>query len=234
MSAELSRSRFAPPETRRRQLIEATLEVVAERGLSGTKVSDVTQRAGLSVGTVNQHFGSKEGLLTATLAYLAEELQAQWRDAYLRSASDAAERLIAIVDGLYEPNVCTPTKIAVWFSFFGDAHYRQIYRGMISSFDHERTAAISALCQELKAEGHSLDSHPNSIAQSIESLADGLWLTLLLYPDRITRDAARQQTRALLASHFPHHFDVAAIAAQPQALGEHSQPLPQGCCSCSD
>jgi TetR/AcrR family transcriptional repressor of bet genes len=210
---ELPRSRFAPPEERRRQLIEATLEVVAERGLTGTKISDVTQRAGLSVGTVNQHFDSKEKLLTATLAHLAEELRDQWHPVFFDSARGPAEKLGAIVDGLYDPRVCTPVKIAVWFAFFGDAHYRQVYRDMVKSFDHERTGAIAKLSAELTVEGGGSAADPEAIAQSVESLADGLWLALLLYPGRMTREAARQQTRALLASHFPQHFESKADEA---------------------
>ena len=207
-SAEAPRSRFAPPEERRRQLIQATLQVVAERGLTGTKISDVTERAGLSVGAVNHHFKSKEELLTATLAYLAEELQAQWYPVFLDTGLSPADRLGAIVDHLYDPKVCTPVKIAVWFAFFGDAHYRQVYRDMVKAFDHKRTAAISRISAALKQEGGYIEADPEAIAQSVESLADGLWLALLLYPERITREAAREQTWALLAMHFPRHFDA--------------------------
>jgi TetR/AcrR family transcriptional repressor of bet genes len=207
-TAEAPRSRFAPPEERRRQLIQATLQVVAERGLMGTKISDVTERAGLSVGAVNHHFKSKEELLTATLAYMAEELQAQWYPVLLDTTLSPADRLVAIVDHLYDPKVCTPVKIAVWFAFFGDAHYRQVYRDMVKAFDHERTTAIARISAALKEEGGYAGADPEAIAQSIESLADGLWLALLLYPERVSREAARQQTRALLATHFPRHFDT--------------------------
>jgi TetR/AcrR family transcriptional repressor of bet genes len=214
-AADTPRSRFAPPEERRRQLIEATLQVVAERGLMGTKVSDVTERAGLSVGAVNHHFTSKEELLTATLACLAEELQAQWYPVVLETGLGPADKLGAIVDCLYDPKVCTPVKIAVWFAFFGDAHYRQVYRDMVKAFDHERTTAIAGVIAALKDDGGYPEADPDVIAQSIESLADGLWLALLLYPERMTREAARQQTRALLATHFPRHFGASAEAAAP-------------------
>lgn len=222
-ATETPRSRFAPPEERRRQLIQATLQVVAERGLTGTKISDVTERAGLSVSAVNQHFKSKEELLIATLAYLAEELQAQWHPVLLDAALTPAEKLGALVDCLYDPKVCTPVKIAVWFAFFGDAHYRQVYRDMVKAFDHERTETIAQISAALKEEGGYADADPEAIAQSVESLADGLWLALLLYPDRITRDGARRQTHALLATHFPRHFvSDAGVLSQGRALDECS------------
>jgi TetR/AcrR family transcriptional repressor of bet genes len=95
---------------------------------------------------------------------------------------------------------------------------------MVKSFDHERTGAIANLTAELTVEGGCSAADPEAIAQSIESLADGLWLALLLYPGRITREAARQQTRALLASHFPQHFESKADATpESQALEQCSR-----------
>ena len=47
-------------QARRKQLIEATIKCIADKGLSGTTMADVTQQAGLSLGIVNLHFQSKE------------------------------------------------------------------------------------------------------------------------------------------------------------------------------
>ena len=52
----LRKRRFAPKEVRRQQLIEATLDSLAENGISGTTMAAVTGRAGLSMGIVSLHF----------------------------------------------------------------------------------------------------------------------------------------------------------------------------------
>ena len=68
--------RTAAPEERRLQLIEATIRCVANRGLAETTISTVAREAGLSQGIINLHFKSKDGLLTATLRYIADEYRA--------------------------------------------------------------------------------------------------------------------------------------------------------------
>ena len=68
--------RTAAPETRRQQLIEATIRCVANRGLAETTISTVAREAGLSQGIINLHFKSKDGLLTATLRYISDEYRA--------------------------------------------------------------------------------------------------------------------------------------------------------------
>ena len=67
------RGRKASKETRRQQLIEATIDSLARRGYSETTMADVADGAGLSRGIVNFHFESKEKLLVATLQYMADE-----------------------------------------------------------------------------------------------------------------------------------------------------------------
>ncbi|MEL6236193.1 MAG: TetR family transcriptional regulator C-terminal domain-containing protein [Pseudomonadota bacterium] len=208
-----TRRRTAPSSERRRQLIEAATEVIAETGLSGIKTSDVARRAGLSVGLINHYFSSKDNLLAETLRHLGDELRARWVRIQQDDTLDTAEKLAAIVDGMFHPSVATPTKIAVWFAFFGDAGYRELYRDMAGDFDTERSAAIEALCHTLKTEGGYAGINAEALATTIEALADGLWLSTMLYPDWLLPREARRRVFELLATQFPRHFTGDGLSA---------------------
>jgi len=52
---------------RREQLIDVAVDVFAEHGYAGGSIRVIAERAGVSHATLIQHFGSKEGLLTAVL-----------------------------------------------------------------------------------------------------------------------------------------------------------------------
>lgn len=52
---------------RREQLIAVAVDVFAEHGYAGGSIRTIAERAGVSHATLIQHFGSKEGLLTAVL-----------------------------------------------------------------------------------------------------------------------------------------------------------------------
>jgi len=198
--------RTAPKEQRRQELIAATMETIAERGLAGTTLAEVTGRAGLSLGLANHHFSSKENLLTATLRHLAVELRAVWVARQGDPSLTAAEKLRAIVESMFDPAICTPTKIAVWFAFFGDARYRNVYRAMVAEFDTERSDVIEALCGTLARQDGRSDIDPHAMAQSIEALADGLWLSLMLYPTWVNPGQAIDRIIDMLAMKFPGHF----------------------------
>ena len=181
---DLRHRRFAPKEVRRQQLIEATLESLAENGISGTTMAAVTGRAGLSMGIVSLHFKSKDNLLTSTLRYLSEEIREAWVNIYCDKSLSAADRLRGIIGSCFDPHICSETKIAVWFAFFGEAKYRQVYRDMVEEFDDERFAAIQELCTQIVAECGYSDVSPEMLATTIESLFDGLWLNMILFPLR--------------------------------------------------
>jgi TetR/AcrR family transcriptional regulator, transcriptional repressor of bet genes len=213
--AKAVRRRTAPRDERVRELIAAAMEVIAAKGLTGTTTAAVTARAGLSAGIVSLHFGSKEGLLVATLESLANEHRAKWVTAQGAAGVGAKERLWAVIAAHFHPDICTRTKIAVWFAFFGERRYRETYREIVAQLDLERTAVVEAACREIVAEGGYAAVDPALVALSIENLADGLWLDLLLYPGRVTLERARAQMQALLAVHFPLHFP------QAEADGEY-------------
>ncbi|MBL1151002.1 MAG: TetR/AcrR family transcriptional regulator [Armatimonadetes bacterium] len=62
-----STSREVQAEARRCQLIEAALELFAERGFDATTIKDICERAGVAPGLIYHYFESKESLLLETV-----------------------------------------------------------------------------------------------------------------------------------------------------------------------
>lgn len=58
----------------RRRLIAATRDLVAAQGVGSTSVAAIGERAGMSRGAVNFHFGSKDDLLVA----VSEQVTSDW------------------------------------------------------------------------------------------------------------------------------------------------------------
>ena len=60
------------PNESRRRIIENAMQVFVRRGLSGTRISDIAEKAGFSQGFVYNHFKSKDDIFTE-IARLAAE-----------------------------------------------------------------------------------------------------------------------------------------------------------------
>lgn len=199
------RSRKASKETRRQQLIEATIDSLAKRGYSETTMADVADGAGLSRGIVNFHFESKEKLLVATLQYMADEYAAHWRSALQKAGDDPASQIGVIVAADFDRSICNKRKLAAWCAFWGEAKSRPTYQALCGARDQAYQNVIIGLCRRLKEEG-GYSYEPVSCALALSAMLEGLWLRLMMGTEEVTRETAYQAACEYLAAMFPRHF----------------------------
>jgi TetR/AcrR family transcriptional repressor of bet genes len=200
------RTRRAQAKLERRQaLIDATIQSIADYGLSGTTIARVTEIAGTSIGLANFYFENKERLFEATLQHLADVERAVWQRFNDDAALTPAERLVALLDARFHPQVCNRRTLAVWFAFWGDAGARDIYRRVVGALDDERLDATIAIIRSLGADATGSQRDPTQTALGMEAFYDGLWLNHLLYPTEFKRAGCRQRALDHLAALFPAH-----------------------------
>lgn len=199
------RGRKASKETRRHQLIEATIDSLAKRGYSETTMADVADGAGLSRGIVNFHFESKEKLLVATLQYMADEYAAHWRAALQKAGDDPARQLAVLVAADFDRAICNKRKLAAWCAFWGEAKSRPTYQTLCGARDKAYQDVFVDLCAKLKQDG-GYDFDPPVAALGLSAALEGLWLRLMMGTDDVTRESAHQAASDLLASIFPKHY----------------------------
>ncbi len=199
------RGRKASKETRRLQLIDATIDSLAKRGFSDTTMADVADGAGLSRGIVNFHFESKDKLLVATLQHMAEEYAGHWRAAVGRAGEEAADQLVALVRCDFDRAICTRRKLAAWCAFWGEAKSRPTYQALCGARDAAYKTVMTDLCRQLiEEEAYRLDAAEMALA--IEALLEGLWLRLMMGAEGVTRESARQTAETVLRISFPRHY----------------------------
>ena len=199
-------SRAIAKERRREQLIKATINCIAKRGIAGTTMADVTQDADLSLGIVNLHFQSKEKLFEETLLYLSDEYEASWVKTLNNAGDSPAEKLAAMVKSDFSANVCERKKIAVWFAFWGESKSRPTYLHTCAQSDNKNLAVIEQLCEKLAKEANRTDINPKTFATGLAAMSSGLWLDLLMTPNEINRKEACNICFDYLAVVFPNHF----------------------------
>ncbi|MEL7254199.1 MAG: TetR family transcriptional regulator C-terminal domain-containing protein [Pseudomonadota bacterium] len=195
-------------EVRRQQLIDATIESIAQNGIAGTTMSTVTETAGLSLGIVNFHFESKQKLFEETLVFIAREYHEHCKKAHDDAPPTARDRLKALVDAHFHPLICNHRKLAVWYAFFGEGKRRAIYRDLIDDFDDDRWDMTSRLFQEVIDQGDYVCPPADQVARTLEALLDGIALNILMYPESYTASDGCKQVHTYLASLFPDQFDM--------------------------
>jgi TetR/AcrR family transcriptional repressor of bet genes len=193
-------------ERTHREILAATIGVIAEHSLSGTTVERVATAAGIAAGTVILHFKRKEALLVAALEHIAREFDAARRAAITASGGDAAAALARLIDLYLDPELASVPKIAVWTAYWGEAGSRRVYMDRVSQVDSDALADLTRLFAALIAGGgyRHLDAEAN--AKAFAGLLEYFWQDILAVGEGFDRDRARATGRRFLAGLFPAEF----------------------------
>src|SRR5215471_1319142 len=195
-------------EARQRQLIDATISTIGKVGYSGTTLNHVAGAAGLSPGIVNFYFKSKDQLLAATLAQLAEEHESLWLAKIAAAGGSPEAGLDAMIEADFDPVICTREKVVVWFAFWAEAQSRPLYHSVVSELEERYFQQTQAFCAQLIEQGGYAGIDAADVARGLNAISDGLWADLLVLPDTFDLEAAKRICRTFLRAVFPQHFPL--------------------------
>jgi TetR/AcrR family transcriptional regulator, transcriptional repressor of bet genes len=193
-------------ESRRVQLIEATIDSLSKRGFAEFTLAQVAQAARLSQGIVNFYFHSKEALLVETLKYMEAEYEQFWTAAVRRAGPRAVDKLAAMIAADFDPVMASRKKVTVWYAFWGEARWRPEYLKICQSLSESYFAETRSLCREIVEAGGYAGIDPDTVARGLNAMIDGLWLDILTSPTAIDRKEAKRTCLGLLAAVFPAEF----------------------------
>ena len=178
-------------ETRRRQLVEVTIDSLAELGYMGTTLAQIATRAGVSPGLVAHYFGDKDGLLDAAFRSLARRVGNQVR-ARLRQVSTPRARIQAVIDANLAPEEFEQRTGTAWLAFWGQVLQVKALKRVQSVYQRRTLSNLrSALLKLVPPE----EAQP--LAAMIASMIDGVWLRAALSG---WREADSESARALLTA----------------------------------
>ncbi len=179
---------------RRPAILTAAAAVIAERGVIGTRIADVAERAGTSAPGVLYWFASKDELLTEALSFADDRFYAELSDE-LAQMEDAWARLARIVD-LWPAEGDTET--VLWMELWVRALRDPAVNAMRAQFDARWREAIADVVREGQTAGEFGDEDPEAFALMLGALMDGFAIQLALHDPAVTPDTVREHCMALV------------------------------------
>lgn len=171
------------PESRRADLIAATLDLMAEAGPSETTVRAIAEAAGLSQGMIRHHFLSKEDLINAAYrAHMATQLEGSVKAV---AGATARARLARFVTASLTPPVVDPRALSLWAAFIHmvrrDPAMRATHEENYLAYRDRLEALIAAAFAEAGRKAGTAELRRLAIA--CNAVIDGLWLEGGALPD---------------------------------------------------
>lgn len=194
----------------RQRLIDACISALHIHGPSRTTVEKVVAIADMSPGIVRFYFESKAAMLVASLEYLASEFEQRVLLPVSQLRGSPVRALELLVDLYLDPDIASPRKVSVWYSFWGEASSRQEYYDICGKKDEDFAALVRELIERLIAQTGATHLDADGIALGLIGVLEILWQTFAFQSESsIDRAAARRRTLAYLGSVFPGQFGPA-------------------------
>lgn len=159
---------------RRQQLIDATIESVAQLGLQATTINSISKKAGLSSGIISHYFGGKQGLIEATVSYLLSSLKHALLNK-ITSTTTPEQRLMFIIETNFSHVQLKSDNTKTWLSFWAQSmHDESLHRlQRVNSqrlFSNLRYSFMSFMSK----------TDASRAAELTAAMIDGLWLRAVL------------------------------------------------------
>ncbi len=193
-------------DARRRQLVEVTIDSLAELGYVGTTLGQIAARADVSPGLVAHYFGDKDGLLDAAFRSLARRVGHQVR-ARLRNVSTPRGRIQAIIDANLAPEEFEQRTGTAWLAFWGQVLQVKSLRRAQSAYQQRTLSNLRSSLKKLLP-----PDEAQRLAAMIAAMIDGVWLRAALSG---WREADSESARALLTEFVDGRLKQAAPTANP-------------------
>ena len=188
-----------PARVRPMQIIDAAVQVIMERGLAETRISDIAERAGVSPALVLYYFESKDKVLTEALTFANDRFYLRVSREALRlpSARDQLIRLIELScpgftgDGEGEWD----DEYILWIELYVRALRDPEVAKDREALDRRWRTAIADIIRKGHEQGEFPPGDADELALRIGALTDGLSILMVLRDPDVNTERMR---RALL------------------------------------
>lgn len=214
-------------DRQRQRLIEACISALHVHGPSNATVERVTAIARMSPGIVRFYFKSKDAMMVASLQFLADEFEQQLLIPVSRLKADPVAALTSLVDLYLDPQIASPRKVSVWYSFWGEASSRAEYFDLCGQKDANFTALTRDLIERMIRFTGASQLDPDGVSLGLIGVLEVLWQDIAFQEERsINRPAVKRRAMSYLQSVFPGYFG--AERGLPAAASPQSASPPPG------
>ncbi len=173
----------------RTDVLRAAGEVVAARGVEGTRFSDVSAASGVPVSTLQYYFGNRDDMIVATLRHVgAEEVALLRRTLDEAPGASAWDRMVSLIRiGVAQDNASPTHTWRLWVELWRSALRDDELKADALDVTHRsREIIVSVIQQGQHAGEFRNDVSPVTVAHQTMCLIDGAGIPVALGDPAIT------------------------------------------------
>ena len=155
---------------RKRELIDAAIRTIGQRGSLDVTVAEIAHEAGVSPALAHHYFGGKEQLILATMRHLLKELGHDLATA-LQTATTPAARIAAVIAVNFSASQFAPETVGAWLTFYVHAQKSEDTRRLLRVYARRMHSNLAHALQQLTSRAMAMQ-----IAEGAGAMIDGLYI----------------------------------------------------------
>ncbi len=187
-------------EARRKQIVEAAIETIADSGYLNASLAEIAKSADISKGVISYHFESKDELVAATMNTILSDSY-RYIKGRVTAAGTQRDKLIAYIEASFEYMQQNRSQfvalVDLWGSFSsfeGKKHYSSI------AYDPCRRHLTNIL-EPGQAGGEFRGFPASTLASIIQAAIDGIMLQWVFDPETVNLEECSREIAAI----FDHY-----------------------------
>ena len=192
---------------RRKDLVQAAMDAVAVRGLSGLRLKDIANEAGMSIGSVSYYYPEIEDLLVEAHREALERFY--WnRVEHVDQCESAQQQIVvAIQEGI--PDEPVTSDVRMLYELHTYAGRNPAHASMMTTLWDREVSLYERVIERGVAQGHfTANGEVRDIAETAVALEDAFNLHLVSSNAAVNAKMARERLSTYLASALNSAFDI--------------------------
>lgn len=178
MTEATPKFRREPAESRKLDLIQATLALIAKHGVRGATVRAIAERAEVTQGLIRHYFSAKEDLIVAAYEFHMGRMTDLTSASIDPAGCSAKECLASFVVASLTPPVVDPSSVTIWASFLNMVREDERMRKTHEKTYYQFRDRLEGLIRDALTEAGTATTKKEVKRMAIASNAvlDGLWM----------------------------------------------------------
>ncbi len=176
-------------EAARARILDAAVDIICERGLIATRISDIGERVGMSPGHVMYYFSTREEILIEALRLVNDRFFASTWEA-VEVLPSARERLLRLIE-FGAPNApednSTPSQWLLWLDVWAESPRSEVVDADRRRLELRWIEAYETTVRQGQEAGEFRSVDPRDFAIRLSAMIDGLGKSVTLDDEWMTR-----------------------------------------------
>jgi AcrR family transcriptional regulator len=181
-------------DSRRDDLIEAAVRMVAAHGMSGATVERIADAAHVSRGLPRHYFRTKDHLLTAAFERLATEFMAALTQGAEQGGPGPLAARHGAIAAVFNPPHFDVHRLRAWFGFWQASPRNRSFREVVGWASESHRAFLEDVLSQAARE-RSSEVDVEGVARGLSLMMDGAFVSLAAGPDTLTAATAERDCR---------------------------------------